>query len=153
MGTWDPSAASTVAFIDSEYLVPSLKMWPTSSALKTSSVPSQAGHPSPARTFRRSATLPWRRRSRSTSTPSRWKSFSFAPVTIPEAPRSVPSTKTAAFEKPTAPSDPASAPISGRISSGWAGRSACAPVAVWSFASFSSSSPRTTASTGVPSPT
>jgi hypothetical protein len=38
--------------------------------------------------------------------------------------------------------------MSGGISSGWAGRTTCAPVAVWSFASFSSWSPRTTATTG-----
>jgi len=64
------------------------------------------------------------------------------------ASRSASSTKTGALLKSTAPSEPGSAPRSGRISSGWAGRRVTAPVAVCSLASLRSSSPRTTASTG-----
>src|SRR5918997_1717594 len=80
MGTSLPSCVSTVAPIETEYFVPSLKMWPISIALNTSSVPdSQRGQASPAATVRRSAQLSGLM-SRSMSTPRRWKSSLFAPV-------------------------------------------------------------------------
>ena len=63
------------------------------------------------------------------------------------------STKTGAWVKFTAPSEPAWAPMSAGISSGWAGRTSMAPVAVCSLASLRSWSPRTTATTGLPSAT
>jgi hypothetical protein len=72
MGLSSPSSSRKEAFMDFEYLVPSLKTWPTSMPLIASWTPSlHLGHLSPASAFRMSA-MTSMDASRDSHTPFRW---------------------------------------------------------------------------------
>ena len=74
-----PSLSRYVAPSGSEYLVPSLKMLPTSMTGSSSRGAPDTGHPSPAMTSRMSAISAWK--SRPSTTPRRWTPARLAPVT------------------------------------------------------------------------
>src|SRR2546423_651403 len=121
-------------------------MWPTSTATWKRSVPPQFGQVSPSLGSRRSAKRGWK--SRPASTPRRWKPSRFAPAT--NCPLRRASSAITSPPKPIGPSEPPPAPNAARISSSVAGRESPG-IASKSFMSLSRSSPRTSASTTVPS--
>ena len=136
-----PSASWKRHFMDSEYLVPSLKMWPTSMPRFSISRAVQLGQGSPAAARRMSATDVGSK-SRPGTTPTRWASAALAPVAATSSSSTVGSASSVTPLRPTGPEKPCGPPVTSAITASEASWRWVQARAFLSLTSLTSRSPR-----------